>query len=64
MTELDKAFCRVVKKETAGFTPEKIVLYFFTNFVVKNRLWYERITKEWNLPSDFLKAHKKIISLA
>lgn len=64
MTTLDKALFKHLARKLEGLRPEKVVEYYFTHLIVKNGSYFKAICKEYKLPSDILKIHKRICMLS
>lgn len=60
---LDKYVFRHLADKLRDAPPERVCEYYIRYFVFANAGYLEYLTKEYKLPSDFLKMHDKIVSL-
>ena len=61
---IDKYFFQYITRKLEDASPGEIASWYVQNLVFKNGDYLEYLMKEYNLPNDFLKLHKRITELA
>jgi len=65
MQDLDKYVFKWIKSKLGTETnPDTICAFYVQNFVFKNGDYWPTLMRDYKLPNDFLKLHKRILQLA